>query len=300
MLDVAVVIVTWNVAHLIEACLRSLYTELVNIGGQGKVWVVDNGSTDGTIAVVREKFPQAVLMVNEENVGFGRANNQGMWAANDEVPTYYFLLNPDTVVKSGALASLIGCLETRPKVGMVGPRLVYGDGRLQHSGFRFPGVVQLAYDLFDGPARWYETGVNGRYPRQQYESHRSPFMVETILGAAMLLRREVFEVTQGFDPLFHMYCEELDWCRRIAAAGWSIYVVPAAEIVHYAGESTGQVKAQSVLNLWQSRARLYERHYDGWRWWLARWLAERGLRRRAAAAEGEMRQAYEIAGEAWR
>ena len=293
-LDVAVVIVSWNVRDYLSDCLRSVYRELQRSRLHGEVWVVDNASTDGTAELLQNVFPQAHLLVNDHNHGFGAANNQGMRAAAAHHPRYYFLLNPDTVLREGALKRLIGCLDERPEAGIAGARLVYGDGRFQHSAFSFPGLVQLAFDLFPMPARLYESRLNGRYPRHLYRPDHAPFRVDHTLGATMLVRASVTEATGGFDESFHMYCEEIDWSWRVQAAGWQIYTVAAGGIVHYGGESTKQIPARSVYNLWQSRYQLYKRHHGHLTQKVAAKMVAFALGKKAQQADDpELRAAYE-------
>lgn len=300
MLDLAIIIVSWNVRDYLRDCLTSVFGELHRSGILGAVWVVDNGSTDGTLALLKNIFPQVNVIVNQNNVGFGAANNQGMKAAAAESPRYFFLLNPDTLVRPGAFKKMLTFMDSRPDVGVAGARLVYGDGRFQHSAFAFPGIRQLVFDLFPLPARFYESRWNGRYPRHYYHPDRKPFAVDHTLGATMMVRRDVAEATGGFDEAFHMYCEEIDWSWRIREAGWEIYTVPAAEVVHFGGESTKQIPARSIINLWGSRAQLYQKHYHSWRRRLAVWLASLGLRRRAAATrDRSLKEAYEHAAALW-
>lgn len=294
MVDVAVIIVSWNVRDYLVKCLRSVYSELNRSGLAGTVWVIDNASTDGTVDYISNLFPQLNLIVNENNPGFGAANNQGMRAAARDEPRHYFLLNPDTVLHPGALKEMVDCLETMPDAGMVGARLVYGDGRFQHSAFYFPGITQLLFDLFPMPSRLYESRLNGRYARSQYQRNGKPFAIDHPLGASIMVKAEVVEATKGFDESYHMYCEEIDWSWRVRTAGWEIYAVPMAEIVHYGGESTRQIPAQSVVNLWRSRAQLYQQHHGRFKLNLARWLVAKGMRRKAAKASSpEMKHAYE-------
>ena len=298
--DLSIIIVSWNVRDYLRKCLTSVFKELQRAQLQGEVWVVDNGSTDGTLSLVQTLFPQVHLIANQENVGFGAANNQGMRAAAALDPRYHFLLNADTVLLPGAISALTAFLDARPDVGMVGARLVYGDGRFQHSAFAFPGLLQLAFDLFDVPERFYDTRWNGRYPRRYYNPDRRPFPVDHPLGATMMVRRDVAEVTGGFDESFHMYCEEIDWAWRIRKAGWSIYTVPAAETIHYGGASTRQVPARSIRDLWHSRAQLYEKHHAPWRRKAARVLASTGLQRKALrAASADLREAYAASADRW-
>lgn len=303
MLDVAVIIVSWNVREYLADCLRSVFAELECSQLAGQVWVVDNNSTDGTRELLHDLFPTTKLIVNDNNPGFGAANNQAMKAAasvNGAGPRYYFLLNPDTLVRPSALRYLVTCLEEKPEAGLAGPRLVYGDGRFQQSAFHFPGITQLSFDLFPAPDRLYESRLNGRYPRRRYKSDKEPFAVDHTLGAAMLVRRDVAETTGGFDANYHMYCEEIDWCWRIQRAGWEIYTVPQAEIVHFAGGSTKQVPAYSIVNLWSSRANLYRRHHGRLKYALARKLVHVGMGRKARRAPSkEIGKAYLQAAEAW-
>jgi hypothetical protein len=303
MLDIAVVIVSWNVRDYLADCMRSVYTDLDRCRLQGEIWVVDNHSTDGTQDLLSNLFPTANLIVNNHNPGFGAANNQGMWAAssaNGDSVRYFLLLNPDTMVRPGALGHLVQCLDEMPEAGLAGARLVYGDGRFQPSAFHFPGLAQLAFDLFPAPARLYESRLNGRYPRRCYKANKHPFSVEHTLGAAMLVRKNVAEATGGFDESFHMYCEEIDWCWRIRRAGWDIYTVPQAEIVHYGGESTKQTPAKSIVDLWGSRAYLYKRHHGRLKYAIARLLVKKGMRRKAEKAnDREIREAYLTAANIW-
>ena len=303
MLDVAVIIVSWNVRDYLADCMRSIYNDLDRCGLQGEIWVVDNNSTDGIQYLLEDLFPTARLIVNQHNSGYGAANNQGMWAAasaNGDGPRYFLLLNPDTIVRPYAIGHLVECLDTMPEAGLAGARLVYGDGRFQSSAFHFPGLAQLAFDLWPLPSRLYESRFNGRYPRRSYRANKDPFQVEHTLGAAMLVRRNVAEATNGFDETFHMYCEEIDWCWRIRRAGWSIYTVPQAEIVHYGGESTKQVPARSIINLWESRARLYKRHHGRFKFAIARRLVNKGMARKAKkSGTADIKRAYLEAAQIW-
>jgi len=300
MLDVAVVIVSWNVRDYLANCLRSLYSEIDRSGLKADVWVVDNASTDGTIDLLADLYSHVRLVVNDENAGFGAASNRGIEAAAACDPRYYFLLNPDTMLGKDALTQLVSCLDSRPNAAMAGARLVYGNGRFQHSAFRFPGLAQLAFDLFPLPDRLYESRLNGRYPRHKYAATAEPFQVDHPLGASMLVRTDVVQATGGFDESFHMYCEEIDWCWRIADAGWEIYVVPRAEIIHYGGGSTRQVQALSQVNLWRSRAQLYQKHHGRLKNLLATYLVTSGMNRKLARTSNvELQRAYREIAAIW-
>ena len=273
--DLAVILVSWNVRALILDALRTLTDDSAGSGLTADILVVDNASSDGTPAAIRAEFPQVKLIANEKNVGFAAGNNIALRALGfcdvpapaPDAPCAVFLLNCDTRVRPGTVRMLFDTLTTRPDAGIVGARLEYGDGSFQDSAFGLPGLTQLILDLF--PLDWlprrvfgrlYRSRLNGRYPRAWYDSGRE-FSVGHTLGATMLIRREVIEQTGLFDEQFFMYCEEIDWSMRIREAGWQIYCQPNARVVHLAGQSTSQIHAESLINLWRSRLRLYVKHY---------------------------------------
>ncbi len=281
MRDLAVIIVTWNVRELVIEALRTLLDDLSTSGLQAQVIVVDSASHDGTPEAIRQNFPQIDLLACDDNPGFAAANNRalrqlGFSQAGTDLPRAVFLLNPDTLTRPGAVRSLFDALMSDPHVGLVGARLTYGDGSFQHSAFHFPGLRQLWVEFFPTPGRFIEGSFNGRYPRRLYDG-QEPFLVDCVLGATMLLRREVIEQTGLFDEQFFMYCEEIDWAWRIRQAGWEVRCVPTAHVVHLGGQSTGQVRPQSIINLWQSRLRLFRKHYPPLKFILARAMIAAGM-----------------------
>jgi len=296
----AVVIVTWNVRHVIADALRSVIDDLTHSGLNAHIVVIDSASNDGTPELVRTQFPTITLVESIDNLGFARANNAalrqlGFWSGRPAhtLPRAVFLLNPDTVTSPGAVRTLLDHLFSSDRIGVVGPSLTYGDGSFQHAAFAFPGLRQLWAEFFPTPGRLIEGRFNGRYRRSLYQSGQ-PFEVDFVLGAAMLVRAEVIEQTGGFDESFFMYCEEIDWQWRIRSAGWQIRCIPTAHIVHLGGQSTGQIRTQSQIDLWRSRMRLYERIYPPWKQRAARWLMRAGMRRAARRVSADVAAAYRI------
>lgn len=298
MAALAIIIVNWNVRDLLAGCLRSIQTDLPP-GGQ--IWVVDNASGDGSVEMVRRDFPDVHLIASDTNLGFAGGNNAALRAigfgeknqpAGHELPAAVLLLNPDTEVHPGALATLTDFLARNLQAGIAGARLLYGDGSFQHSGFGFPGLWQVAIELLPLPGRLAESRLNGRYPRTLYADGQ-PFRVDHPLGAAMCVRREAIEQVGLLDEQYALYVEEVDWSKRILMAGWLAYCVPAAVVTHFGGQSTGQVKMSSFLNLWTSRYRFYRKHYSRPKVWLAAQIVAAGMRRKAAhdrqaAAQGQL------------
>lgn len=297
-MDVGIVIVSYNTRALLKACLTSLFTGRLD-GVEAQVWVVDNASADDSAAMVRQTFPQVRLLDLSENVGFARANNLALRAMGfGEVdrgqvntrPRYVWLLNPDTEVLGTALPTLVSFLDSHPEVGAAGPRLIYPDGRFQHSAFAFPGVAQVFLDFFPLNHRLINSRLNGRYPQRAYTD--GPFAVDHPLGAALMVRGEVVDQVGLLDEGFFMYCEEVDWCMRIKRAGWQVYCVPQAWVVHHGAQSTRQVRTAMFVALWRSRFRFFAKYYTPWRRWAIRQIVRLGLlwearraRRRAAAGE---------------
>lgn len=261
-MQLGIVIVNWNVRDLLAACLRSVYSDLIQSGLSGQVVVVDNGSTDGSPEMVRRDFP-ATLLLTLDNPGFGAANNAGIKALGET--TAVLILNPDTIVRAGTLRSLYNFLRDHPHAGVVAPSLLNPDGSLQHSGFHFPGLVQGFFDLFPLPgrlARLMDSPLNGRYPALRYRL-AAAFAVDHTLGAAFMVRSAALADEQLFDESFFLYCEEIDAQWRLARKGWGVYILPTAHIVHYGGRSTSQDLSKTFVHLWHSRHKLYQRYHGG-------------------------------------
>ncbi|MCS6836068.1 MAG: glycosyltransferase family 2 protein [Anaerolineae bacterium] len=293
MVDVAVVIVTWNVAEIIGQALSSVLDDLQASGLSWRVLLVDSASTDDTLACV-QAFPQVECLASTENLGFGRANNLAMRHLGfgqpgvDGLPRAVYLLNPDTISQPGSVRALYDTLMADPSLGLVGAALRFGDGSFQHAAFTFPGLRQLWAEFFPTPGRLIESRWNGRYPRASYESGR-PFEVDFTLGATMMLRAEVVQQVGMFDEQFFMYCEEVDWAWRIRRAGWRIACVPSALVIHLGGQSTGKACARSTFDLWRSRLLLFRKHYPAWKLELARRMIVLGIARRRRALAQDKR-----------
>lgn len=286
-LALAVIIVNWNVKDLLRDCLTSALADIAAANLAAEIRVVDNASTDDSVAMVRAEFPQVRLIAGEANLGFAGGNNAALHAMgfpqfDPDQPEAVLLLNPDTVVQPGAFKAMLDALQSRPDAGILGANLSFGDGTFQHGAYGFPGLWQLAIELFPLPGRFYESRFNGRYPRESYAG-TTPFSIDHPLGAAMLVRSEAIRQTGVMDEAYHMYVEEVDWAWRIKSHGWAALCVPSARIIHLGGQSTGQIKTESVINLWRSRCRFYKKNYSGVKFRLARLLVYWGMERRIKA-----------------
>jgi len=240
--DVSVIVVNWNTRALLERCLASVFETSGDLSLE--VIVVDNASTDGSAAMVRERFPEARLIVNPENVGFARANNQGLRVSAGR---YQLLLNSDTVVWPGALARMIAFMDEHPCVGVLGAELRNPDGSLQPSWAAFPSLLSEI------------CGRNFRV-RRPYPGSEA-FRVDWVGGACLMVRREAADQVGLLDEAIFMYTEETDWCYRLARGGWEIVYLPGACVTHLGGGSSRNSSLRSLLALYASKMYFFRKHY---------------------------------------
>lgn len=253
-MDVSIIIVSWNVWRWLAPCLTSVREALGAL--KGEIIVVDNASTDGTLERVREMFPEVHLLTNPANQGFPAANNQGMAIAHGR---YFFLLNPDTLVLDRAIEALVAFADARPKAGVIGPQLLNPDGTVQSSRRRFPTFWTALFE-----STWWQPYAPPGILRHYYVLDRPDHEIQEVdwvTGAAMLVRREVVEQVGPMDEGFFMYAEEMDWCRRIRAAGWQVFYYPWAKIIHYGGRSSDQVPAVQHLAFQRSKIRYFWKYH---------------------------------------
>lgn len=262
---VSVVIVSYNTRGLTLKCLRTLYDDLGAASGQSgadfaEVWVVDNASSDGSVEAIRREFPGVHLIAAEKNLGFGAANNRAFERARGE---FLFLLNSDAFVARGAVRFLAQFLQDHASVGGVGPRLLNQDGSLQVSCWKFPSPRRAWLEAF-GMARVFADHPRlGDYYRWGHDAERS---VDFVIGAALMVRRAVYEQVGGFDESFFLYAEETDWQKRIHAAGWDIVFTPEAQVTHLGGAS-GTSEREKVSNLfWEGQERYTLKHHGSAGW----------------------------------
>lgn len=249
-----IIIVSWNVEDDLRVCLRSVCAG--SRQDEYEVWVIDNASSDGTVAMVREEFPQVRLVCNEENRGFAAANNQGLADADAD---YCLLLNPDTIVPEGGLEELLAFADAHPQAGVIGAKLVNPDGSLQYSARRFP-TVRAAIFRNTAFGRWFP----GAHSPQEYLmtewDHNDARIVDWISGACMLIRREALAAIGQLDEGFFWGSEDVDYCFRARSAGWQVMYAPEPVIIHAIGRSTSQAVVATILRTHYGMQRLYRKH----------------------------------------
>jgi N-acetylglucosaminyl-diphospho-decaprenol L-rhamnosyltransferase len=227
MADVSVVVVTYNALPWLERCLESVRAY--------ETIVVDHGSTDGTLELVRRRFPQ-VRLIEEGNTGLGAGSNTGMRVASGD---YFLLLNSDAWAVGNAVERLVAFAEEHPEAAVVGPKLLNPDGSLQRSVRGFPTLWRLATEYFflrklAPGSRALNAFYASRFPHDEVRE------ADFVMGACMLVRREAADTVGLFDEDFFMFSEETDWCYRFRQAGWKVLFFPGAEFVHVGGATTSQ------------------------------------------------------------
>ncbi len=249
--DLSIVIVNWNTRDLLAQCLRSIFAYPPNRNFE--VVVVDNASTDGSVAMVRERFAEVMLIKNDSNPGFAVANNQAIRQSSGR---HVLLLNPDTVVGPTTLQTLVAFMDVHPEAGAAGSMLVNPDGSLQASCSPSPTLLRELWRLFH---------MDSVYPMALYPMHswptQTPRRVETVQGASLIVRRQVIEQVGLLDESYFMYSEEVDWCERIRSDGWQIYWVPQSQVIHFGGQSTRQVAADMFIQLYQAKLLYFRKRY---------------------------------------
>jgi N-acetylglucosaminyl-diphospho-decaprenol L-rhamnosyltransferase len=261
-MDLAIVIVNWNVKDLLRNCLEALLDACQAAPNlTTEIVVVDSASTDGSPQMVRDEFPQVQLIASDKNLGYAGGNNTGAAATTGR---YLFLLNPDTVVQPDALTGMVDYMDTHLTVGALGPQLLWPDNTVQSSRRRFLTLGSLFWES-TLLGQWFPHNRHGqRYHLADIPPDHAQ-KVDWVVGAAILIRREAWRQVGPIEEDFFMYFEEADWCRRSAEAGWETHYLPTAQIVHYEGKSSEQVVAARTLRFQRSKLR-YTRKYFGRGW----------------------------------
>lgn len=254
---VSVIIISYNTVDLTIRCLTQLYQTQ---GQKLEVFVVDNGSTDKTVETIKSRFNQVKVISNSDNVGFGRANNQAMKLATGK---YFLLLNSDCFVEKDTVSTLITAMEAIRNVDVLGCKLLNSDGSLQPSYGYFPNLTRIAalmtfVDNFPVVNRFFPS-IHVREPSR----YQAATNVDWVMGALMLVKREVFEKTGGFDENYFMYGEEVEWMKRARAAGFRVMYVPQTTAVHIGGASSPN-KAPALIGEIVSWKYFFGKYYPSW------------------------------------
>lgn len=258
MTKLSVVIVNYNVKHFIEQCLFSVLKASENIACE--VFVVDNNSVDGSVTLIKEKFPQVKLIVNKTNTGFSVANNQALKLATGQ---YVLLLNPDTVVQEDTFTKILDFMDAHPEAGGLGVKMLDGQGNFAPESKRGLPTPEVSFYKMFGFARFFPKSKRfGKY-HLTYLPENEVNEIDVMSGAFMLIRKEVLDKIGLLDETFFMYGEDIDLSYRIKKAGYKNYYFPDTQIIHYKGESTKRSSLNYVVIFYKAMAIFSNKHFSG-------------------------------------
>lgn len=272
-MDLSIIIVNYNTCDLLRRCLLSLQGRQTHsmlkqglpFCGLQEIIVIDNGSTDGSSEMVVEEFPQVHLIRNSQNLGYARANNQGLQLAQGD---YLLLLNSDTEVEAQSLDFLVEFLRKKPEAGAVGGQLVLPSGQIQPSCSTDITLLTVFFEQFLLDKAFPRSRFFGRH-FYTWWNYQEPRSVEVLSGACLMIRRETLRQVGLLDEAYFMYCEDADWCRRARQAGWELWYVPQARILHHHGASSEGNREAMIVEYNRSRL-IYFRKFESLR--QARWV----------------------------
>jgi len=277
----SVVIVNYNVCYFLEQALLSVRRAVEKLGQPVEVFVVDNNSADGSVAMVRARFPEVILLANRDNPGFSKGNNQALCRASGQ---YQLLLNPDTVVEEDTFRACCDFMDAHPECGGLGVKMLDGQGRfLPESKRALPTPAVAFYKMF-GLARLLPTSRTfGRY-HLGFLSPEETHEVEVLSGAFMLLRKAALDQVGLLDEAYFMYGEDIDLSYRLTQGGWKNYYFPGTRIIHYKGESTKRTSVNYVFVFYRAMVIFAQKHFAPGRAGLFSGLINAAIWLRAGAA----------------
>ncbi len=254
-IHISIIIVSWNTCQTTCNCINSIYEYTKNL--LFEIIVVDNNSSDDTVKTIQKDFPHVKIINNSENLGFGCANNQGMDISNGD---YLLLLNSDTILTEDSLSKIYLFAKENPNAGVIGCKILNPDNTLQHSCVNYPRLKDKLFFAL-GLSYCFPKSKVFNHERMQWWKHNKVCEVEAITGCFMLVKKQIFEETGGFDERFFMYCEEIDWCKRITNSGWKIIFTPCTHIIHYGGVSALKHDSKRSLLIDKSYVKYMFKHW---------------------------------------
>jgi len=256
-MDLSIIIVSWNVCGLLEKCLISIYEHTRGISFE--IFVIDNGSADKTVKIIKKHFLKVKLIANQKNLGFAAANNQGIKKAKGD---YILLLNPDTELKEDSFRKMIDLIKSKPKCGILGCHLENPDGSHQASVRRFPKFLDQGLILLKLHHLFPKLNCFKRYLYSDFDYSKES-LVDQIMGACFMIKREVIQKIGMLDENFFVWFEEVDYCLRAKQVGWDIVYTPATSIIHHFGQSFKQIMTLEKQRMWSRSLRYYFlKHYS--------------------------------------
>jgi GT2 family glycosyltransferase len=255
MIELSVIIVSWNCRNHLHECLMSLRE---NLQDPADIIVVDNASTDGTVEMLERHFPEVRVIQNQHNLGFAKANNIGISASRGR---YLALINPDVKLLSGCLESALATVKAQPSIGVLGPAMIGRDGTIRRSGMRFPTLWNCVCDALMLHRLFGRRPIVGGQSMADFD-WTTTRDVEVLNGWFWLIRRSALSEVGLLDERFFMYGEDMDWCKRFYDSGWRIVFAPEAAAIHYGGGSAEQAPMRFYLEMQKANLQYWTKHHN--------------------------------------
>ena len=272
-MELSIIILSYNTKEMLHDCLRSVSENTA--GMLAEVFVVDSGSTDGSIELVRGRFPWVDFTVTAGFGGFAHANNLALRRA---VGRYQLLLNSDTILPPGALAKVIAFMDGHPEVGVVGIKLVKADGSLDLACRRSFPTPEASFYRLSGLGRLFPRSPRFARYSLTYLDPDQAAEVDSVCGAFMMVRKEAIEQVGLLDEQFYFYGEDLDWAFRLKEKGWKVYYYPQVQALHYKGQTSKQQSERMIYEFYRAMELFYRKHYAAQNSPLLRWLVLAGIK----------------------
>lgn len=270
--DVSIVITSYQTRDLLGDCLEALYASTGDV--RHEIFVVDNDSSDGSAELVRERFPEVHLLVNDENLGFSRANNR---ALSETKGRYVLLLNPDTRVRPETLRHVVDIMDEKPDVGLAGVKLVRPDGDMDKACRRgFPTPLNSMTKLLRLDRVFPKSRVLGGY-NLTWQDPDGEYEVDAVVGAFMFMRREILEDVGMLDESFFMFGEDLDWCYRIKRRNWKVMYLGGHEVMHVKGASVRQNPREMNAHFHRAMFIFHRKHLVNRYPFFINWIVQAGI-----------------------
>jgi hypothetical protein len=254
-MDLTISIVNYNSREYLQALLQSIFSSTTDASFE--IIVVDNNSRDGSLEWIKSNYPEIKLVLNNENLGFAKAQNKGISASTGK---FVLLLNPDSTVKPDAIQNMIDFMKTHPEAGAIGGKILNPDGTIQLSGKKFPTPL-AAILLSLGIHKLFPNNPVTRNYYMPKESYDSVHEAEHVMGSFLMARKSAIDKVGLLDEGFFLYCEDVDWCMRLIQGGFNIYYLPSAVAVHHKGGSSKKDSYKNIIEHHKSLWRFYKKWY---------------------------------------
>ena len=281
-MQLSIIIVNYNVKYFLLQCLQSVQKAIAGIDAE--VFVVDNASCDGSVEMLKKRFPDVNFIANTENVGFSCANNQAINLAKGE---YVLLLNPDTLVAEDTFAKCIEFMQNTPDAGAIGVKMINGNGEFLPESKRALPIPSVAFYKIFGLSKLFPNSKRFGSYHLTYLDNNKTQSVEVLSGAFMFIRKKLLDEIGGLDETFFMYGEDIDLSYRITKAGYKNYYLPDTQIIHYKGESTKKGSVNYVIVFYKAMQIFAKKHFTNKKSFLFTWLLNLAIWLRASLAIGK-------------